>query len=235
MTSTPPPLKPKVKAKARAEESGPADEGEGHNDSNWIVSYADMMTLLCVFFVLMFSLANPDPAKLEKVRRETAEYLGTPYKSPYEKLTQNIRDVIADQKLQNSVWVESDSSGVTVTFRGTIFFESGKADLQEKSGDLLRKMADIMKKEAAGMRILVEGHTDDVPIESRVFPSNWELSGARASRVIRLFAQLGFEQKLLTAIGYGETRPLSPNRDPAGKPIQENQARNRRVVLRMMK
>jgi chemotaxis protein MotB len=87
----------------------------------------------------------------------------------------------------------------------------------------------------AAYRITVEGHTDDEPISSAQFPSNWELSAARAAAVVRFFAEHGIPANRLRAAGYAQTHPLAPNRDDAGNPIPENQAKNRRVVIELEK
>jgi chemotaxis protein MotB len=82
--------------------------------------------------------------------------------------------------------------------------------------------------------IKVEGYTDDNPIHSGVFPSNWELSSARAGAILRIFEKLGFEPFRLMAIGFGSSRPAYPNRDSNGKAIAENQSLNRRVVIKVI-
>ncbi len=208
-----------------------AEEGDG----NWIVSYADMMTLLCVFFVLMYSMANPDPKKYEEMKRETSQYFGGVYKQPYRQLLEKLQGIVKERGLEKVVAIDADESGVTATFRGTLFFDSGRTDLSPNGADVLTQLGGVIKKEAPGFKLIVEGHTDDSPISSATYPSNWELSGSRASRVIRMFESQGFDRKLLTAIGFGDTRPLVPNRDAKGVPIPQNQSQNRRVILKIMK
>lgn len=217
------------KAPEHHEEGG--EDGEG----NWIISYADMMTLLCVFFVLMYSMANPDPKKYEEFKRETATAFGGKYKQPYQQLVDKLQEVIKQQGLEKVVKIEADESGVSATFQGTIFFDSGKTDLISEGSNVLQKVGDVLKNEAKGFHIVVEGHTDDVPIVSQNFPSNWELSGARAARVVRMFETMGFDRKTLQAIGYADTKPLVPNRDAQGAALPQNQSQNRRVVLRVIR
>lgn len=222
--------------KAHKQEWDPDNEGgEDHGDGNWIISYADMMTLLCVFFVLMYSLSSPDPRKIEEVKRQTVQYFGGAYKLPFQNLVEKLKAVVKEKGLEKVVNVEADETGVSATFRGTVFFDSGKAELLPEGSEMLSKLGQVLKQEAPGFKVVVEGHTDDTPIESKLFPSNWELSGGRASRVIRMFESMGFERKLLTAIGYGDTRPVAPNRDEKGVVLPRNQSENRRVVLRVLK
>jgi chemotaxis protein MotB len=209
--------------------------GEEHSDSNWIVSYADMMTLLAVFFIMMLSFAKLDAEKVEEMKKYAIAYFGGTYKIPYEKVFKRIKEMVKAQGLENQVVLEVDESGVTSTFHGAVFFESGQSELLPAGVEVLTKMASIVQQEAGGFRIVVEGHTDDVPITSTMYPSNWELSGSRAARVIRLFESLGFNKGLLTAIGYSDTRPILPNRDEHGAPIPANQSQNRRVVIKILK
>jgi chemotaxis protein MotB len=194
-----------------------------------------MMTLLCVFFVLMYSLSKPDQKKIEELKKETTQYFGGHYKMPYENLVDKLKQMAKDKGLEQIISIESDETGVTTTFRGTLFFESGKTELLPDGVEILKTVGGILQKEAPGFQIVVEGHTDDNPIVSPIFPSNWELSGARASRVIRMFESQGFNRKLLTGIGYADTRPIIANRDEQGTPIPLQQAQNRRVVLRVLK
>lgn len=215
--------------------SSSEDSSEQHSDSNWIVSYADMMTLLCIFFILMYTLSRPDPKKIEELRKETSHYFGGVYKLPFQALADTIKKVIKENGLEKIVGIESDETGVTATFHGAVFFDSGKAELLPQGVDVLQKLGAILKKQAPDFKIIVEGHTDDVPIVSQLFPSNWELSGARASRVIRMFESMGFNPSRLTAIGYADTRPVAPNQDAKGIPIPANRAQNRRVVMRILK
>ena len=208
-----------------------SEDGEG----NWIVSYADMMTLLCVFFVLMYSMANPDPKKYEEFKKETAVAFGGKYKQPYQQLVDKLQQVIKQQGLEKVVKIEADETGVSATFQGTVFFDSGKTDLIAEGMTVLKQVGDVLRTEAKGFRIVVEGHTDDVPIVSPTYPSNWELSGARAARVVRMFETLGFDRKSLQAIGFSDTKPLVPNRDAQGNALAANQSQNRRVVLRVIR
>ena len=118
----------------------------------------------------------------------------------------------------------------------TAFFARGSAALSDAGRSVLRKLLQtLMAPRFTGYRITVEGHTDDEPISGPEFPSNWELSSARAASVVRFFVEQGIPAGRLRAVGYADTRPLAPNRDTVGSPIPENQARNRRVVVELEK
>jgi flagellar motor protein MotB len=116
------------------------------------------------------------------------------------------------------------------------FFASGTATLSDPGQSILGSLLGRLQSPAfAAYRITVEGHTDDEPISSAQFPSNWELSAARAAAVVRFFVEHGVPADRLRAAGYADTRPLAPNRDDAGNPIPENQAKNRRVAIELEK
>jgi chemotaxis protein MotB len=116
------------------------------------------------------------------------------------------------------------------------FFGPGSATLSASGAELLRDVAaTVSSPRLADYKITVEGHTDDSPIRSSQFPSNWELSTARAAAVVHFLLNAGVPATRLRAAGYADTFPLVPNHDVNGQPIPENQARNRRVVIRLEK
>jgi flagellar motor protein MotB len=116
------------------------------------------------------------------------------------------------------------------------FFDSGSASLSDAGKTILRGLlGPLTAALAEGYRIRVEGHTDDTPIDTPQFPSNWELSTARASAVVHFFLEQGIPAQRLRAVGYADTEPKVPNRDAAGNPIPANQAENRRVVIKLEK
>ena len=213
------------------EEEHGGEEGEG----SWLVSYADLMTILCGFFVLMYTLSKPDPAKLEKMRKNAITYFGGTYQLPYQGLYDKLKKLTRDRGLEKFVNIEVDETGLTLTFQGTVFFDSGRAEILPRSIEILKQISDLVRAETSGFKIVVEGHTDDTPIVSAIYPSNWELSAARASQVIRLFEGEGYNRRLLTAIGYADTQPVVPNREADGTPSAAGQSQNRRVIIRILK
>jgi chemotaxis protein MotB len=124
--------------------------------------------------------------------------------------------------------VEINKEGLRITLeeQGNLpFFESGKADLTEQITNNIDKIYPILKKLSNDYEIIVEGHTDNVPIYTKQFQSNWELSTARATSVVRYLISKGIDPRKISAIGYGEYRPIAPNDTP------ENRQKNRRVVF----
>lgn len=122
----------------------------------------------------------------------------------------------------------------TFEMSSSAFFESGSADLTDGGKAILRDIAvELKSSRYDGYNIVVEGYTDDTPIATARFPSNWELSTARAAAVVHFFLDQGLPAQRLHAAGYADTHPEFPNRDADGNGIPENQARNRRVVIRL--
>jgi chemotaxis protein MotB len=124
----------------------------------------------------------------------------------------------------------------TLEISSAAFFDSGSAALNTSGESILRDVAvDLKSDKLKDYEITVEGHTDDTPINTSRFPSNWELSTARASAVVHFFLDQGIPARKLRAAGYADTFPKAPNRDANGNAIPENQTQNRRVVIKMEK
>jgi chemotaxis protein MotB len=197
-----------------------------------------MMTLLCGFFIMMFSMAKLDEPTYEKVKESVARSFGGDYKSPTQELAKFVTQTIEEAGLERETAVKVDGSGVAIVFRSAIFFDSLSAEISDDGRKILDKLISSVKgrqdQELKKYRVVVEGYTDGRPVLGGVFPSNWELSGARAARVIRLFLDGGFSPDRLTAIGYGDTRPEVSERNAEGNWVEENLARNRRVVVRIL-
>lgn len=213
----------------------------------WMTTYADMVTLLLSLFVLLYGISNVDEAKFHGLMRsirggfgvlegglvlDTDPGLaGSPSEASIEQLLElmsALGEFIEMEGLEASVKVEHEDRGLIVRFADQVFFDLGKADLKPEAIAILKKIAPILKDIPNPIR--VEGHTDNWPIKTAQFPSNWELSAHRATSVIRyMVEELGFDPARLSAAGYGEYRPVKPN-DTA-----ENRAMNRRVDIVIMR
>ena len=205
--------------------------GEG-----WLVSYADMMTLLVGFFVILLSFSAVDEEKFEMVKKAATQEFGGTYHIPYGELTEHLKAELAKLKMGNQVAVKAMANGVEISFTGAVFFETGSIDVKQEGLTLLDGLIPIMQKEAGDFDVVIEGHTDDVPVSSNFkYASNWDLSSVRACRVLDVFQTKGFKKEQLTAVGYGEARAIVPNRDAAGVAISLNQSQNRRVVIKLLK
>jgi len=207
------------------------DDGEG----NWLVSYSDMMTLLFCFFVMITAFSSPDVQKIERLKQATSKSMGGNYNKPFEDLSMSIDKIVKEIKLEKDVNVVETEEGVMITSRGTLFFDSGSAVLRPQAENLISHLTEVLVKQAQGFRVIVEGHTDDAPISSKFYPSNWELSSARAGTVVRLLEEKGFARKNMRPLGLADTEPLLPNRNADGEPNPANQAENRRIVIKLQK
>jgi chemotaxis protein MotB len=228
---------PKARSARRKGPLGPSGHEASHEEGEtiWLISYADLMTLLFSFFALLQSFSKIDVEAFEKTRQASTEFFGGDFKTPTDVMRKEIQKQLADKGMTDQAFFEDFSKGTTITFRGSLFFDAGQSDLKPEAAALIDKMIPVIKKQPYKFLVLVEGHTDDSPMQSEKFPSNWELSGARAAAVLRLFEKAGFPKSNLRAVGYADTRPVVPNRDANNIPIATNQSQNRRVVIRLIR
>ena len=241
-------------------------EEEHENHERWLVSYADFITLLFAFFVVMYAISSVNEGKY----RVFSSSLNTAFQSKTEGAAPNPRlgasqtghNTLASVKVtdspakptpnpqleeqakhmrnmagdlqsalgaliqQGKVRVTQSRRGIAVEISDSVLFSTAKADLQPQSVAALRAVADSIK--STDNLIQVEGNTDNQPIRSPQYPSNWELSSARAASVVRLFVDAGVAPERMVAIGYGEFRPMVSNDSDTGR------ARNRRVTINIL-
>ena len=145
--------------------------------------------------------------------------------------------VMNELKAAGPYRIEQEGDRITtLQISSAAFFNSGSADLNNSGRSILKQVGvKISSDKYKGYQVTVEGHTDDSPIRTRRFPSNWELSTARAAAVVHFLLQQGIPAQKLRAAGYADTFPVVPNRGANGKAIPANQARNRRVVIKLEK
>ncbi|MEO5336860.1 MAG: OmpA family protein, partial [Magnetospirillum sp. WYHS-4] len=202
---------------------------------DWLVTYADTVTLVLTFFVLLLSMADFDKGKFEKTMNAMTEEMGLGAKqSDTSILKQAMQDITDTLDKGKAVELGNDEKGLVMEFASSAFFKIGSAEIQDGVTTLLTAMAETFSEERyKGFIIELEGHTDDSPIRSVHFPSNWELSTARAASVVRFLVSKGVDPRRLKATGYAETRPKVDNRNPDKTPNPEAQAINRRVLARI--
>ena len=207
------------------------DEESGEE---WLATYADTITLLMTFFVLLLSTANFDPQKLQEVAQGLSNGLNNQASDrlPFEDLEEKVTNMVSFYNLDKHVSPSIDSSGLTIELNSNTLFESGSARLRRQVKPILKLLAkNIGEVSYQDVVMTVEGHSDDSPIHTRDFPSNWELSARRAINVVRFFGSHGLQENRLKAVAFAHTRPKVPNRDAQGKVIKKNQSINRRIVL----
>ncbi|MEO9747454.1 MULTISPECIES: flagellar motor protein MotD [Marinobacter] len=236
-----------------------------HNKERWLISYADFITLLFAFFVVMYSVSSVNEGKYKVLSETLTGVFNAPQRSfqpievgdqPRRATPQAAEDVInppvteapqnpsmsaegrtealramADQLAlefdelinQGVVTLETSDEWLELSLRNSLLFGSGDAEPHYDAFDVVEKIAAVLRNRDNATR--VEGFTDNRPINTGVFPSNWELSAARSAAVVRMLSMEGVEAERLAAVGYGEHQPVARN------DTEEGRRRNRRVVL----
>jgi chemotaxis protein MotB len=208
----------------------------------WLLAYLDMLTLLLVMLVVMLALAGKanrqqeteaahgaaKPGDAALASSGSAEPLPTlapiPAIAPLPEAA--VQDALA-MELGEDIEVIVNDGSISFRISSEILFGSGQAELADAGLDVIDRLIPTLA--ASHYRIVVEGHTDDRPIQTERFPSNWELSASRASSVVRYLQMAGIAASRLTASGFADTRPLGDNASDRGR------ASNRRVELIMQR
>lgn len=224
-------------------------KSEGLSGNEWMATYSDTVTLLMTFFVLLFILTSQNNESASKVAVEAlngggssilqfdlydgevpliggeSDIEGEGVLTKKEQTYKEAKDFLSNnQELKDIVTIEDNERGVLVQLKDNILFESASSQLREDSKMILNKVSDLLSN--LDNDILVEGHTDNIPINTYDFPSNWELSADRAVNVVRYFVEArGLDPTRFSASGYGEYHPVAPN------DTYENMAKNRRVNI----
>ncbi len=220
----------------------------------WLVSYADFITLLFAFFVVMYSISNVNLGKYRVLSESVSTAFSAQSNSPFPVGSQlgisvqrapialgligqtgqvSMRETAAalDKRMkkwikQGMIAVKGNEKWLEIEIKSSLLFNSGEATLTEASANVLSQLSETFK--ASSNPLYVSGYTDDIPIGTNRFPSNWELSAARSASVVRLFAENGIAPSRMGAIGYAEFRPVAANDN------EVNRQKNRRVVIRML-
>ncbi|MDD5176094.1 MAG: flagellar motor protein MotD [Sterolibacterium sp.] len=234
-------------------------EEEHENLERWLVSYADFITLLFAFFVVMYSLSVINEGKYRQLsnsivaafNKNVVQVEVTPIASTgvpqimlnkpsiainpkleeekrhnkvkMRDIAREVMDALGPLARDGQVRVTEGILGITIEINASVLFSPGEAKIALDAAKALSTVAQVLAP--TDFPIIVEGHTDNLPISNQQFPSNWELSGARASSVVRLFIDSGVAAKRLTATGYADQRPVDDNATAEGR------SRNRRVAI----
>ncbi len=210
------------------------------NTNAWMDTYADTITLLLTFFILLYSISAVDSQKLKELSESLKHSLTgntnieevkdiTDLKfetanTAYEDLSQKLDNIIKGNGLSDVIKIREEDRGIVLQLDESILFDPGRADLKDNSKEVLETIATIVND--TDNDVLVEGNTDNIPMNNEVFQSNWELSTARAVSVVRYFVENQSLKPTRFAVkGYGEYKPLVDNSTP------ENRATNRRVDI----
>jgi len=215
--------------------SGTPNKRPQVQEDDWMTTYGDMVTLLLGFFILLASISKVDMALFEQVQAGMAKGMGKrDIETPIENLKQEMKQILVQMNVDDVSSVGSDTSGVVIEFASSSFFEPGSAALREEALPVLRRVADTLNADIyKSFQVEVQGHTDDTPIHTPQFPSNWELSAERATGVVRFFIADQMVPARLRAVGLADVAPKVPNLDPFGNPLPANREINRRIVIRV--
>ena len=226
------------------------DSDDDADDTNrWLLPYADFITLLFAVFVVMYSISNVEESKFKSLSDSLSIALNVKNaenkniifdsqktNSPIElninkedhlleigqQLQNDLAPLVADKKIK----ITKIKEGIVITINDSLLFKSGQAQIDPNFDMDLRQISDVLKKYPN--MIQVEGHTDNNKINSGLYPSNWELSSARASSVVRALIANGVQESQLTAIGYAANQPIESNK------TEEGRYRNRRVTIKIL-
>ncbi len=204
-------------------------------EENWLISYADLMTLLWGFFVILSAFSVPNPSMLEQLKKSTAESMGGKYEVPFNELTDKLKEILIEAGLETSTTLESTQEGIKLSVSSQYFFNSGSAELNIEARTILLKLGKVIQSNKDEVVVFVEGHTDDLPINNKLFASNWELSSIRASTVVRLFESIGISKTDLRPIGLSNIRPVISIEKLSGLELENARALNRRIVIRLQR
>lgn len=199
------------------------DDGE---QEGWMVAYADLITLLFIFFALMLSISAVSRMKFDRLSSE----LNKSSTTSLSQLKQQLDAEVQAQGLGSQVVTQMTDEGLQVEFNESLLFGSGDAVVNPAGQSALRSLGLILSPKVSDQFALaVEGHTDSRPIQTREFPSNWALSSARAVNVLHFLSTLGIPERRMTVRAYADTRPIAAPTDASAS--SEAWARNRRVTL----
>ncbi|MDY6919475.1 MAG: flagellar motor protein MotD [Pseudomonadota bacterium] len=256
---------------------------EAENHERWVISYADFITLLFAFFVVMYSISSVNEGKYKvlsdslvnvfnaqpktfdpltvgdkDVLKSNDQLIKLPVPGNYpskedyrfsveglfddvenraarqgemrdnevdrlSKITEQLAMKLQEQMKDDVVEIRGNDEWVEVNIKASVLYPSGSATLAPEAREVLDRVSDVLKNRSNPIH--VEGYTDDVPISTARFPSNWELSAARAASVVRFFEQQGINSSQMAAVGYGEYHPVADNDS------EEGRSRNRRIAL----
>jgi len=186
----------------------------------WAVTYGDLMSYLVIFFLLLYSMVSTKNLDVQMGMKSVEQQFGKESKA--------LTELFSRRGIQQIARLELRENKLRIVFNAPILFDSGSADLKESSIPYLSKLGEAIAE--LPNPIQIEGHTDNKPlVGNKKFVSNWELSSARAFAVLRAFEINGMPSGRLSAIGYGEYRPIKPN------DTEEGRSANRRIEVNVMR
>lgn len=230
------------------------------NSERWVLTYADVMNLLLILFIILYTMSQVDVAKFNQLAASLKAAFGdsaatmmmmqgangnsiipldasspSPVVSSsmedqqMQAVKETIEKLAEKENLTGEVEVSIKERGVEISIKERVLFKPGSAQIEQVSMQTITRIGKVLLS-IPGNHIRVEGHTDNDPINTAQFPSNWELSSMRATNVLRILVEkCGINPKIISSVGYGEFTPKVPNTTP------QNKSANRRVDIVILK
>jgi len=196
---------------------------DGASDDLWLISYADLLTLLLGFFVLIIAGSVARPTRFEQM---AASITGSP-STPMNVLKQKVDALVQQARVVDAVITRQEGEGLGIEMKEALLFESGSAQVRSDGERVVAQVAVLLRELPRG-NVTVEGHTDDVPVRGGPFASNWELSAQRAINVLHVLETAGVPRDRISIRGFADTRPSVTD-----GPLDRRRLSNRRVVIRV--
>jgi chemotaxis protein MotB len=212
-----------VKSRGKGHEVAREDDSNPLHDASWLFSYADLMTQLLIFSILMLTVLGLREMTPEAVKQTEQAKAAAARAEALAKAVDELKEYVKRQGLGEAMVIDQSADRMVIRMESAILFKEGQAVLAPSARGIIDGLVPALSRTANKLRI--EGHTDDVPIATEQFPSNWELSTARAISVADLLEGGGIARTRLSVAGYAEFHPLVAN-DSAGQ-----RAQNRRVEI----
>jgi len=208
---------------------------EEPNVDSWLMSYADMITLLMCFFIIFVSVSEPKRERISAIASGMSGKFGTvDVATPFDGVIGSLQSVVEKHQSFRDVTIDHGEKAIEMELSSAVFFKPDSAELADDKLPILREIIATLKTvNFLEYAITVEAHTSDLPPKSGLFATNWELSSARASRMVRALIEGGLDAKNLRAVGLADTHPKVPNLDATGNPIAANREKNERVVVKL--
>ena len=219
------------KSSNKSEEIPEEDTGE-----LWLTSYADLMTLVACFFIMMMAFANFDDPAFRKMAKDVGKYFrGANLQVVEDEFTELMTHLETITHDTDKVKITSSVDGAEMVFKSSYLFNSGSADLKPEIVETMQIVIKSIMRKSKNYFIEVEGHADIISKfkDQGRFKDNWMLSSSRAAAVIQVFEESGYPINQMRSVGYGNSRPKHPHLDLQGKVIEDNLSENRRIVVKI--
>lgn len=201
------------------------------DDNGWLVTYSDAITLLLAFFVILVSVSEINEGRLQELEQGITSITSTTKTSmPFNELKKDMTSVLEENDMAELADVSVDKKGIKIEFSNKALYGSGDAEIKSHMLPVIDQIAEVIKTSTVVNQLIeIEGHTDDIPISTPLYPSNWELSSARAIAIVKRLSQQGVEKQALKAVAYADSRPKI--KIDTAKDISTARAENRRAVI----